>query len=148
MFRARRHSKNSLYTMLVGKRILAVLLTLHAHSASARLIHATASIQSRDDQKPSEASLQEVESERQIYEAASYLQFEGNDIHSGEEIPDITSRTQSQPIDSTLRNSSSIYYVPPGFQPNANMHYANLSIGGSNTDVKVLGMLLQLSSPV
>lgn len=125
--------------MLFSKRLLAASMTLVAATAEAGQPHAAALVQRRDDDKPSQSALQEVEAERKIYEAASYLLFEGHGISNGNISHGNLTTRQSRPGGSTLQRGLNMYYTPPGFQSNTGMHYANVSVNGEDGNIMFLG---------
>ncbi|KXT04259.1 hypothetical protein AC578_7936 [Pseudocercospora eumusae] len=124
--------------MLFSKQLLAASMTLVAATAEAGQSHATA-VQRRNDDKPSQSALQEVESERKIYEAASYLLFEGHGLGNGNTSRGNLTTRQLRPGGSTLQRGLSMYYTPPGFQSNIGMHYANVSVSGEDDNIMFLG---------
>ncbi|KXT18928.1 hypothetical protein AC579_3573 [Pseudocercospora musae] len=126
---------SQLHTMLFSKRLLAASITLVAATAEA----GQSLVQPRKDDKPSQSALQEVESERKIYETASYLLFEGHGPGSGNVSRGNLTTRQLRPGGSSLQRGLNMYYTPPGFQSNIGMHYANVSVGGEDDNIKFLG---------
>ncbi|KAF7187414.1 hypothetical protein HII31_11303 [Pseudocercospora fuligena] len=125
--------------MLFSKRLLAASMTLLAATAEAGQSHVMALVQPREGEKASHSALQEVESERKIYEAASYLLFEGHGVSNGNVSRGNLTTRQSRPGGSTLQRGLNMYYTPPGFQSNVGMHYANVSVSGDDGNIKFLG---------
>ncbi|EME87266.1 uncharacterized protein MYCFIDRAFT_75132 [Pseudocercospora fijiensis CIRAD86] len=125
--------------MLFSKRLLAAGMILVAATAEAGHSHAAALVRPRKDDTASQSALQEVEAERKIYEAASYLLFEGHGLGSGNVSRSNLTTRQVRPGGSTLQRGLNMYYTPPGFQSNNGMHFVNVSVSGEDDNIMFLG---------